>query len=70
MRGVEWVYRQSKQGNIMEYAHFASQHGYARRNGYKGSYDEYVKIQYEAYKTICKRCDARPMTFQQWKDSK
>jgi hypothetical protein len=49
------------------YDQYASQHAYARRNGYKGDYSEYVKGLYKAYKDICKRCDVVPMPFSQWR---
>ena len=48
------------------YSKFASQHAYARRNGYKGTYEGYVELQYQTYRTICKRCDDKPMSKQAW----
>ena len=52
----------------MSYSRFASAHAhaYARRNGYKGSYDEYVSLQYRAYADGCRRCDVRPMARAAW----
>jgi hypothetical protein len=52
----------------MEYGHFGSAYAYARKNGYKGTYDEYVEFQYQGYRTICKRCDIKPMTKRAWLD--
>lgn len=49
--------------------YYARNHAYARRNGYKGTYDEYVALQYDGYKATCKRCDIKPMNRQQWNDS-
>lgn len=55
----------------MIYDHFASGHTYAKSNDYVGHYDEYVMLQYKAYKEICKRCNVKhPMTFEAWKESK
>lgn len=49
------------------YAQFARHHAYARRNGYKGSYDEYVAGLFKAYQDTCKRCDVRKMmTKDEW----
>lgn len=48
------------------YDKYASQHAYARRNGYKGHYDEYVRGLYLAYVGICKRCGVKPMKFDRW----
>ncbi len=54
---------------IMNYDHFARSHAYARRNGYTGAYDEYVKLQYETYRDTVRLCGIKkPMTFEQWKD--
>jgi len=48
------------------YSKFSSAHAYARRNGYKGSYDEYLTLQYKTYAAGCKRCEVRPMSRAQW----
>lgn len=53
----------------MSYSKFSSQHSYARANGYKGGYDEYVTLQYKGYVTICKRCEIKPMKKQEWFDA-
>ena len=48
------------------YSKFESSHAYARRNGYKGTYEEYIKIQHECYRTICKRCGIEPLSKEAW----
>lgn len=48
------------------YARFESQHAYARRNGYKGTYDEYVANLYKGYREICKRNDIKPLSKDTW----
>lgn len=48
------------------YAKFTSQHAYARRNGYKGTYDEYLELQYQTYRALCKRVDVKPKKKQEW----
>lgn len=50
----------------MIYTKYEKAHNYARANGYKGSYDEYVNLQYKGYCENCKRCDIKPMKKQQW----
>lgn len=50
----------------MCYSKFAGGHALARRNGYKGAYAEYVKLQYNAYRTICKRCEIKPLAQAEW----
>lgn len=51
------------------YSKLAKAHTYARRNGYEGSYDEYITLQYKGYREICKRCDTKPMSRDEWFDS-
>jgi len=53
-------------GVINMYTKFESGHAYARRNGYKGTYEEYIKLHIEAYRTICKRCSIKPLMKDQW----
>ena len=48
------------------YDKFSSAHSYARRNGYKGNYEEYVALQYKTYRETCKRCDVKPMSRDEW----
>lgn len=48
------------------YDKFARSHAYARRNGCKDSYDEYVTRQYRAYADACKRCGIKPMPRAEW----
>ena len=50
----------------MEYSAFAGGHALARRNGYKGTYEEYVRLQYNAYKSVCKRCEIKPLSQAEW----
>lgn len=46
-------------------------YAYAYRNGYKGSYDDYIQQKYNAYLKICIRCDVKdPMSVDQWIYSK
>jgi hypothetical protein len=50
----------------MSYFKFSAGHAYARANGYKGTYEEYINLQYVAYKTTCKRCGIKPLTRELW----
>lgn len=43
---------------------------FAKRNGYNGSYDEYLILNYKSYCDTCIRCDVAAMTFDQWKAAK
>lgn len=53
------------------YYKFDSQFSYARRNGFTGTIEQYVKNQYKGYAAICKRCDIKkPLNINQWIDSK
>lgn len=45
---------------------FESEYQHAYKNGYKGSYDAYVKLQYGAYIAVCQHCDIQPMQFAEW----
>jgi len=51
------------------YSKFAKSHSYARHNGYKGTYEEYIVLQYQAYKNTCKRCEIKPLSKQNWFDN-
>lgn len=44
-------------------------HTYARRNGFKDGYESYLRLQWDAYRAICKRCDTKAMTFEAWKSA-
>ena len=50
------------------YTKFASAHTYARNNGYKGSYEEYVTRLYNGYLQNCSACGIKPMRKQEWFD--
>jgi len=48
------------------YSKFESSHAYARRNGYTGTYDDYIQHQYKCYCIGLKRCGIKPMPKEQW----
>lgn len=50
------------------YSKFASGHEYARANGYKGSYAEYIARLYDGYCKNCSNCGIKPMRKQEWFD--
>lgn len=39
---------------------------YALANGYKNTFQEYAKLNYKGYVTICVRCDTKPMSMREW----
>lgn len=45
---------------------FSRNLGFARRNGYKGTYAEYEQIQYKGYCDTCKRCEIKPLSKTDW----
>ena len=46
---------------------FAKSHAYAQAaTGYTGSLEQYARLQYQAYATICQRCDVAPMPLAKW----
>lgn len=42
---------------------------FAQANGFRGSFDEYVKLNYDIYCSLCIRCHIVPMGFAEWKAS-
>lgn len=45
---------------------FRSAYAYAQRNGYTGTYKQYVAVQYDAYCAICKRQEITPLSYAEW----
>lgn len=39
---------------------------YAVRNGFTGTFGDYMTYNYQCYCNICHRCDSRPMSFEEW----
>lgn len=42
-------------------------YGYACINGYKGTIYEYIQNKYKYYCETCKRCDAEPMSYDEFR---
>ena len=53
------------------YSAFSGMYSYARQNGYKGTYDEYVALQYKAYKARLKSSgiNLKALSFEAWRDN-
>ena len=49
---------------------YVADHKYAQSNGYTGSFDDFVNLQYELYVTIRIRNGIIPKSKEEWSDSK
>lgn len=52
---------------MSHYGAFARDHAYARKNGYKGNYEEYVRLLYSGYVEVMKENKIKPMPFAEWR---